>query len=143
MDREEKRLTEMLGRQTPFRVPSGYFDDLPSRVMRQLPEGADTAPEQAAATPETVVGGGRRARTAALRPTLWRRRRPAVVAAASVCVAVFSLEVYLHGGGGKPSAQGSAAPEAPAQASYSAMDAMADYAMLDTEDLYKYMVDTD
>ena len=111
MDREEKRLTEMLGRQTPFRVPAGYFDDLPSRVMRQLPEGADTAPEQ--------------------------------VAAASVCVAVFSLEVYLHGGGGKPSAQGSAAPEAPAQASYSAMDAMADYAMLDTEDLYKYMVDTD
>ncbi len=38
MESEEKYLEKTLGRQCPFRVPDGYFDQLASRVMSQLPE---------------------------------------------------------------------------------------------------------
>ena len=35
---EETYLNEKIGRATPFRVPEGYFDQLTSQVMNQLPD---------------------------------------------------------------------------------------------------------
>jgi len=34
---EEKVLMERFGRENPFRVPEGYFDTLPEKVMNRLP----------------------------------------------------------------------------------------------------------
>ena len=34
---EEKVLLERCGRENPFRVPEGYFDTLPEKVMNRLP----------------------------------------------------------------------------------------------------------
>lgn len=34
---EEKVLLERFGRENPFRVPEGYFDTLPEKVMLRLP----------------------------------------------------------------------------------------------------------
>ena len=33
---DEERLLERFGKENPFRVPEGYFDTLPSRVMSQI-----------------------------------------------------------------------------------------------------------
>lgn len=38
MDNEEKYLNQKFGKENPFRVPDGYFDQLTDRVMAQLPE---------------------------------------------------------------------------------------------------------
>lgn len=35
---EEKVLLERCGRENPFRVPEGYFDTLPEKVMNRLPQ---------------------------------------------------------------------------------------------------------
>lgn len=33
---EEKKLTELVGKENPFRVPEGYFDTLPNRVNTRI-----------------------------------------------------------------------------------------------------------
>ena len=38
MENEEKYIREKVGQKNPFTVPEGYFDQLTSQVMSQLPE---------------------------------------------------------------------------------------------------------
>ena len=38
MNYEDKEIQERFGKENPFRVPEGYFDQLTERVMSQLPE---------------------------------------------------------------------------------------------------------
>ncbi len=40
---EEKVLLERFGRENPFRVPEGYFDTLPEKVMNRLPRKRRTS----------------------------------------------------------------------------------------------------
>jgi hypothetical protein len=35
---EEMYIQEKVGKQNPFRVPEGYFDNLTAQVMQNLPE---------------------------------------------------------------------------------------------------------
>ena len=44
MENEEKYIREKAGRENPFRVPEGYFEQLTERVMSQLPENAKVTP---------------------------------------------------------------------------------------------------
>ena len=44
MENEEKYIREKMGDKSPFRVPEGYFDQLASRVMSQLPEQTTIQP---------------------------------------------------------------------------------------------------
>ncbi len=37
MENEEKFIREKVGQDNPFRVPEGYFTQLPGKVMNQLP----------------------------------------------------------------------------------------------------------
>lgn len=128
MDKVDKHIEATFGRKAPFKVPEGYFDDFTVRMMDQLPGQA-------------VV---RQAVVCDLKPSLWKRYRKAIaVAAASVVVGMMGLGTYLHNGKtatDKEQLAGTAS-SATATSSYSSADAFADYAMLDTDDMYAYMAD--
>lgn len=128
MEKEEKYILDKVGRKTPFAVPDDYFDDFATQLMQSLPE------------PESTD----KARVVALKPMALRRFRPVAIAAASLIAAIFSLGIYLQGS--KPQvaeSQATASAGAAVGASYTAVDAMADYAMLDTEDMYAYMQESE
>lgn len=128
MYREDKFITDTFGRKQPFKVPEGYFDDFASRLMESLPEQSE----------ETT------ARVVALKPSRHKRLRPIVVAAAGVIAAVFSVGVYLHTEGShSPAPASQATAQTKVSHAYTAVDAMADYTMLDTDDMYAYMADAE
>ncbi len=126
MDKVEKHIEATFGRKAPFKVPDGYFDDFATRMMDQLPgQGA---------TPRAVVCD--------LKPSLWKRYRKAIsVAAASVVVAVTGLGAYMHHETTTSNRAQLAGTTSQATSSYSSADAFADYAMLDSDDMYAYMAD--
>lgn len=93
-----------------FRVPEGYFDTFADRVMERLPEAA------AERKP---------------RPAIMRMLAPVIAAAACVCIAVFGLTMFLS--------DGDSNSDAVAESSYSAEEAMMDYAMIDNADIYAYL----
>ncbi len=122
MEKEEKYIEATFGRKAPFKVPEGYFDDFASRMMDQLPAHSQTA----------VV--------CELKPSMWKRCRKAVaVAAASVVMGVMAVGAYMqHGHHAAPDEQ---LASTPVQSTYSTMDALTDYTMLDSDDMYAYMAD--
>lgn len=126
MDQEEKYIEEKFGRRTPFKVPEGYFDSFASQLIQNLPER-----ERA-----------KKAKVVELRPSAWRRYRVVGVAAACVCAAMLTVGAFLNGGGQQAGAD-MAAGQAQVRQSYSSVDAMADYTMMDTEDMYALMADAD
>ena len=119
MNYEEEVMTDgRFGRENPFRVPDGYFDQLTQQVMSRLPERTahDEQPAQA--------------RRAALRPLLY--------AAASVVVAVvIGVTTYFQL---RPQDEESmTAGTEHVGGSY--IDEAADYAMLDNMDIYACLSD--
>lgn len=127
MDKVDKHIDATFGRKAPFRVPESYFDDFAARMMSQLP----------------AEGEAPKAAVVELRPSVWRRwRKAACVAAASVAVAVMGLGTYVHHERvADHKAQLAGAAQQAASQAYSSADAFADYAMLDTDDMYAYMAD--
>lgn len=126
MEREERFIEEKFGRRTPFKVPEGYFDDFASQLMQSLPESEDRPA----------------AKVVALRKSAWHRLRPVAIGVASVCAAVFGIGVFMHNGNNNADYSAVVAGHAAAvSSSYSAVDAMADYTMLDNEDMYNYLAD--
>lgn len=120
---EDKFIEERFGRKSPFKVPDGYFESFASQVMDKLPEG------------ECPV--------VPLRPTFWKRHRYSFIAAASFIVALFSIGIYL---GSPYSGVGQLCDNAvPAgvqvQNVDNAMDYVADYTMMDNDDIYALVSD--
>lgn len=115
---EEKNLTEELKRMAtnPYRVPEGYFESLPSRIMERVD----------ASQPPVV------ARRLWLRPVVrW--------AAVFIGVLVVSVASWHLFGGDQSSTQSqqSLMVTADDEAFYEA----ADYALLDNQDIYTYLAD--
>lgn len=126
MEKEEKYIEATFGRKAPFKVPEGYFDDFASRLMDRLPG-------QGKPQPAVVCH---------MRPSAWRRWRKAItVAAASVVVAIMGVGAFVHHETRVSSKAQLAGAASQAASSYSSVDAFADYAMLDTDDMYAYMAD--
>jgi len=118
MTDEEKYLREHIGTRNPFRVPEGYFENLPLQIMEQLPE---QPADQRIST--------------ARHATLLRRFRPLLAAAALLLVAVLSVTAYLNYQSNTSDEQQMAAvQEAVATDSY--FEEATDYAMLDNYDIY-------
>lgn len=122
MYKEEKYIRNKFGREEHFRVPEGYFDDFTSRLMANLPE--------------------QEAKIVEMRPQRRAKLRVISIAAASVCAVMLSLGTYLgvnrHDSRQIPSASVSIAD---AQRESATVDAMANYTMLDNEDMYNYLAD--
>ncbi|MGI6231285.1 MAG: hypothetical protein ACOYJF_00330 [Prevotella sp.] len=119
MDKEEKYIAEKFGHVNPFRVPDGYFDRLTSDIMKSLPE------EDSRRSPVMTVSRSRR----------WR----AVAAAACLVMGLASASLVYHHT--SDSQQASQTNTSIATSSYSVVDAMADYTMLDNEDMYAYIAE--
>jgi len=107
---EEDYIRNKMGN-NPFRVPEGYFEHLTPRIMSQLPG----QPVQQ-------------------KPALVKRLRPLLYAAACICVAVFSVAIYFnHKDVDQPLAS---TQQQDTYYNDTYIDEVADYAMLDNEEIY-------
>jgi hypothetical protein len=121
MDKEEKFIEERFGRKNPFRVPECYFDDFTSQLMKKLPEQTKSA--------QIVVMSPRR-------KSRWRN---VVAVAACVVVGILSWSAYSLVSHSDQTAQQPVSEQVVDQSGYATMDAMADYTMMDNEDMYAYV----
>lgn len=124
MENEEKYIRMKMGDKSPFRVPEGYFDQLASRVMSQLPEQATI--QQLEQQPR------RQSQLVALRPWLY-------AAACVVAVVVLALTFHFHQRVVEPYEQPMATVSAPVDDEY--IDDVADYVMLDNTEIYAYLAE--
>lgn len=123
--KDEHYINKHFGKKEHFRVPEGYFDMLHSRVLNDVKAKAPGVPKQPAPT-----------------VSLWHRYRAAVVsAAASVLIGGFALGAWMHGAGHAPSESRHISSQT--VASSSNLDAMMNYSMMDTEDMYSYIADAE
>ncbi len=116
---EEQQIIERFGKQNPFTVPDGYFEEISSKIISELPARQEPAQVRsmvfrryavAASIAAVIIGGA-----------AWfvqPRQNVAVRHAAQTAVAAnnsTSNEVFI--------------------------DQMADYALLDNQDIYSYLAD--
>ena len=121
MSKEEKIIQRKLGRESHFTVPDNYFDQLTQQVMERLPE------------PETKVIPF---------VTPWHKFRAMAVAACSL-IAVFGVGYYLLVT--TPSSSHSHSMivfDADENNSSYAWEEAADYAMLDNNDIYASLMES-
>lgn len=127
MMNEEKYFKEQMGSKNPFTVPEGYFEQLSDRIICRLP--ADE--EQSAATHDK-------------QPAFMRRLRPWLAAASVAAVAVISATLFF----GKSSDDMSQRQEDEAMIAYNDgyndndtyAEEEADYAMVDNQDIYAFLL---
>ena len=126
--KEEKILKEKFGKANPFTVPEGYFDSFADKLMGQLPE------------PE--------ARIIEMHAESWWHKMPLrKIAAAAAVVAVVGggafFAIHSETGNHAPMAsnmhQHSEKGES-TSSSYGSFDEMADYTMMDNQDIYASLV---
>lgn len=117
MDKSDQVLRRKFGSKAPFRVPDGYFDHFANEFMDKLPE--------------------QKARIVSISPW-WHYYRPAMFVAACICGVVMSFGVYLHTSHFSNEAKINVHMES---LSNNTIDQMADYTMLDNEEIYASLVD--
>ena len=72
--KEDTGLKNRIGKDNPFKVPEGYFEDVVPEIMRQLPEIKEQEQEEL---------------------TLWERAKPWVYMAAMFCGIMFGVRVMM------------------------------------------------
>ena len=118
--KEEDYLREKLGQRNPFTVPDGYFDHLADSIVQQLP----------AKRKHAVIRS--------LRPWLY---------AAACAVILFVSVLFVSNQSSEQTQQQTAANHTNASESVATnstdnyLEDMADYAMIDNEDIYLYLAD--
>lgn len=127
MINEEKKINDMFGKENPFSLPEGYFDNLTSQVMDRLP------------AQEVKVH-------------FWQRLEVRKIAAAVAAVLVLGGGAYIGLRHAQPVSQPIAhASHALLQSAQSAsakqytsddenFDEMADYTMMDSQDFYASLI---
>ena len=113
----------------PFKVPEGYFEQLTDKVMHSLPEEAVPS----AQTLQMTQAGQ------PVRPTLQRRLRPLLYAAACLVIAIFSFTLFFNKTIEKKQTQQVAIAteqQSDILTNDEYIEEEADYAMLDNQDIY-------
>ena len=127
MMNQEEYLNSKMGKHNPFTVPEGYFEQLTQQVMDRLP--------QAVTTEMTPVH--KPARVAVM-----KRLRPWLYAAACICVGVFIAAIAFNNRSDVAAPQTATQQLAAAEQtdynyySDSYIEAEADYAMIDNQEIY-------
>lgn len=119
MMNEEEYLRSRMGTKNPFTVPEGYFEQLTAQVMDRLPEKK----------PAKVA--------------VMKRLRPWLYAAACVCVGVFVAAVAFNQQTEDLQGQQQMANIGQENVNYysdSYIDEAADYAMIDSQEIYSYLL---
>lgn len=119
MNYEEKEIQERFGKENPFRVPEGYFDQLTDRVMAQLPEREQQA-EQISLSDRHP-----KSRLVALRPWLY-------AAACTIAVVVMGVTFLSHDSAEEQPLASTSTTNTESQY----IDDAADYVMLDNAEIY-------
>lgn len=123
MMNEEEYLNSKMGRNNPFTVPEGYFEQLTAQVMARLPEQEQAKQEK------------KPARIVSLRPWLY--------AAACTCVAVFTTAaLFSNKSDNTRELQQMATMEQENINYYSDnyIEEEANYAMVDNQEMYAFLL---
>ena len=112
-------LKTTFGKENPFKVPEGYFENIEKRVMDNLPE-IDTS-----------------SKTVAKEIPLWKRLRPYVAAAAFFGVMAGGYLLYQKNNVEAPLPVNNVS--AVAHSDDYNIDKAVDYVMMDNEDFYAYL----
>lgn len=129
-NKDEKYINDTFGRENHFTVPEGYFDKLGARIMQRVEDVEVCSDMQAerSKVAETV--------------SMWTRYSKAIVsAAAGLLVCVFSLGAYLHTTNTSHNGHVAVSGHVEQVSDDSSIDAMVDYAMMDSNDMYALMAD--
>lgn len=113
MESGESYIKSLCGKERPFSVPHGYFSEFSEKIVEQLPRVEHTP----------------------VKLNVWQRYRSAIAVAACLCVMVVGGAAYMATSShhdnvafGENTAHEST--------SYNSADYVADYSMLDNEDIY-------
>ncbi|MDO4820068.1 MAG: hypothetical protein Q3994_06825 [Prevotella sp.] len=122
--KKEKYIEQRCGKQTPFRMPDGYMDGVVNDVMSRVRES------------HFEKGGAVNVPFSGKRKYVWRW----VVAAACICVTVFSVE-FLMMDNSRQVSNGDVIAKGYDNVTYDDeyINDMAEYAMFDNGDLYACM----
>ena len=134
MELEEQLLSEF-GNRRPFKSPDGYFDNLETRIMSQI-----TAKETETNEETQISKKGK--------TTSFRRLRPLMIAASFIGLILIGV-ITMHFFQGNEQTQqnnniaatptSTIAKEESTNTEY--LDEVADYMMLDKDDVYAYLAD--
>jgi hypothetical protein len=127
MDSDELQLSNIVGKKECFRVPDGYFEQLPDKIMAKLPKE------------EKMQGVGHLSLTFKQRKFI-----AAAIVVGAIGISIFmSLDRILQSSPQSSGAKTSAMVTSASVESHSdkMIDEFADYAMLDNEDMYSYLED--
>ena len=131
MTNEEKYIREKMGTHNPFTVPDGYFEQLSRQIIDRLPDevGTDSV---SASTGSVSIGTGSKPK-----PAIVRYLRPVLYAAAACAVLAVAVGTFYRNPATADTEQ-LVAHQQETVTTYSDtyMEEMADYAMLDNEDIY-------
>ena len=125
MDKDEEKLITRFGKVEPFKVPDGYFEDFTRQLMSKLPDKSH----------KTGI--------VELYPMLWSSRLRGGIAAA-VIAATLTIGVYTYIGKFNVinSCERASMPQKEnVDQSKTNFDQMADYTMMDNEDIYASLSD--
>lgn len=122
--KEDTELKNRIGKENPFKVPEGYFENIVPEIMKQLPE---TEVQE-----EVEV-------------TMWERVKPWVYMVAMFCGLMFGLRVMMND---RPVSTGINAGDVSMTDSVQGIpdeyiDSILDQAMMDDYTLYMYLTDAD
>lgn len=122
--KEDTELKNRIGKENPFKVPEGYFENIVPEIMKQLPE---TEVQE-----EVEV-------------TMWERVKPWVYMVAMFCGLMFGLRVMMND---RPVSTGINAGDVSMTDSVQGIpdeyiDPILDQAMMDDYTLYMYLTDAD
>lgn len=122
--KEDTELKNRIGKENPFKVPEGYFENIVPEIMKQLPE---TEVQE-----EVEV-------------TMWERVKPWVYMVAMFCGLMFGLRVMMND---RPVSTSINADDVSMTDSVQGIpdeyiDPILDQAMMDDYTLYMYLTDAD
>lgn len=122
--KEDTELKNRIGKENPFKVPEGYFENIVPEIMKQLPE-AEVQEE--------------------IEVTMWERVKPWVYMVAMFCGLMFGLRVMMND---RPVSTGINAGDVSMTDSVQGIpdeyiDPILDQAMMDDYTLYMYLTDAD
>ena len=122
--KEDTELKNRKGKENPFKVPEGYFENIVPEIMKQLPE--------------TEV-------QEKVEVTMWERVKPWVYMVAMFCGLMFGLRVMMND---RPVSTGINAGDVSMTDSVQGIpdeyiDPILDQAMMDDYTLYMYLTDAD
>ncbi len=134
MMNEEEYIKERMGKKSPFTVPDGYFEQLSDRIMSRLEEsqnGETTVAREASLSSEA---------SSAKKPgSSSRRLRPWLAAAGIAAVAVISATLFFGKEGAITTGQ-DADESLTAFYDDNYINEEADYAMVDNQDIYAFLL---